>query len=85
MAQTREPFDWSNQRNLKSRAWRSVQEFFGKDEAEHALDPELVAGVSEDTESSDMAPDEKDPNAERIHRPTEQRRISENPNSVWPG
>lgn len=86
MAQTREPFDWSNNNRLKERTINAVKEFFGKEEPDHPLSPEMIAKINMEFEQDEsLTHGEEDPNADRIHRSTERRRISDNPNSVWPG
>ena len=84
MAQAREPFDWSNQRNLRRRALESVKEFFGKEERSHPLSPEKVAEASKEGsgEGADLNPR---PREERKARETENDRINKAPNNIWPG
>lgn len=76
------PFNEENKNNLKHRAWNSLKEFFGKDEPEHPLSPELISTLAKHSSPQDLS---EDPNEERMHRSTERRRISENPASTWPG
>lgn len=83
MAQAKQPFDWDNKINLRRRAWESVKEFFGKEEPEHAMSPETVAEQTKGNGNDRRRLE--DPNAERIHRPTERRNISDSPSTTWPG
>jgi hypothetical protein len=88
MATARKPFDWSDPKNLKERAWNSVKEFFGKEEEEHPLSPDTVA--KESGSRGDLGATHADQNEaddsrdERIHRHTEQRALNEKP-TIWPG
>lgn len=81
----RKPFDWNDPKNLRERAWNSVKEFFGKEEADHPISPEMVAKESQGAEGSDapLEPSEE-AHADRLHRRTEQRALNDNP-TIWPG
>jgi hypothetical protein len=84
MANTeRKPFDWNDPKNLRERAWNSVKEFFGKEEAEHPLSPETVAKESKGGDA-EFHPDTEESHADRLHRRTEQRALNDNP-TIWPG
>lgn len=84
MAQT---FDRSEKENKKHTVWQSVKEFF--EEEERPLSPELVAGLTQLPKGTFYSPrpstDERDPNAERVHRRTQQKTISESHSTIWPG
>jgi hypothetical protein len=85
--ETRDPFDWTNKNNLRHRAWQSVKEFFGGEEEEHPLSPGQLTGAEGGAEPP-PPPEreaEEDPNAERIHRETEQRKLKDNPATMFPG
>lgn len=82
MANARKPFDWNDPKNLRERAWNSVKEFFGKEEAEHPLSPDTVAKESKASEQEHI--DTEENHAERLHRRTEQRALNDNP-TIWPG
>lgn len=81
MANARKPFDWNDPKNLRERAWNSVKEFFGKEEAEHPLSPGTVA---KETKAAEPAPDTEDNHSERLYRNTQQRALNDNP-TIWPG
>lgn len=80
MANARKPFDWNDPKNLRERAWNSLKEFFGKEEEERPLSPQIVAQESKDGEPASTVENHED----RLHRRTEQRSLNENP-TIWPG
>lgn len=77
----RKTFDWNDPKNLRERAWNSVKEFFGKEEAEHPLSPDTVA---RETQATTPALNADDNHGERLYRSTQQRALNDNP-TIWPG
>lgn len=89
MAQRAEHIDWTDRESIRQRAKNSVREFISPvrpaTDPERPLSPELVTRVTEGREDSGEETPPDDGNVERIHRPTEQSRINESPNTTWPG
>ena len=86
MAQRAEKADWTDRERIRQRAVAAARLFVSPaaPEKERPFSPELVARVTEGAETAAPAP-EDDPNAERIHRPTERSRINRAPETAYPG